>query len=121
MKFTTWKQNIDFYTRFSVWGGTRFFQASGTLERGLQRGHQAVGRITVTLLQLVSLSYCGTGVTLWLVDLFQKPLNSENKFRGDYSMLYHLHNLSISNTSRIVKCVCLYICLLKGLGSKDKL
>lgn len=73
------------------------------------------------LLQLVGLSCWGTGVTLRLVDLFQKPLNSKNKFRGDYSTLYHLHNLSISNTSHIVKCVCLYICLLKGLGSKDKL
>lgn len=110
-----------FYVCFSVWGGARFFQASVRLERGFQRGHQAVGSITLTLLQLVGLSCWVTGVTLRLVDPFQKHLNSENKFRGDYSTLYHLHNLSISNTSHIVKCVCLYICLLKGLGSKDKL
>lgn len=121
LKFTAWKQHIGFYMHFLVWGGARFFQASVRLKRGLQRGHQAVGRITVILLQLVGLSCWSTGVTLRLVDLFQKPLNSKNKFRGDYSTLYHLHNLSISNTSHIVKCVCLYICLLKGLGSKDKL
>lgn len=79
------------------------------LERGLQRGHQVVGRITVTSVQLVGLSLRGTGVTMWLVDLFQKPRDSKNKFKGDYSMSYRLHNLSISNTSHIVKCVFIYM------------
>lgn len=63
----------------------------------------------MTLLWLVDLSLQGTGVTMWLVDLFQKPLDSKNKFEGDCSMSYHSHNLSISNTSHIVKCVCVYI------------
>lgn len=62
----------------------------------------------MTSLQLMGLSLRGTGVTMGLVDLFQKPLDSKNKFKGDYNMSYHLHNLPISNTSHIVKCVCLY-------------
>lgn len=62
----------------------------------------------MTSLQLMGLSLWGTGVTMWLLDPFQKPLDSKNKFKGDYSMLYHLHNLPISNTSHIVKCVCLH-------------
>lgn len=46
---------------------------------------------------------------MWLVDLFQKPQYSKNKFKGDYSMLYHLHNLPISNTYCVVNCVCVYL------------
>lgn len=104
-----WKQNTDFYILFSVWGGTRSVQACVRLERALQGGHQAVGTITVTLLQSVGLSLRGTGVTMWLVDLFQKPQYSKNEFKGDYSMSYHLHNLPISNTYHVVSCVCVYI------------
>lgn len=108
-KFTAWKQLRGFYILISIWGGARFIQAGVRLERGLQRGHQAVGRITVTSLLVAGSSLWGTGVTMWLADLFQKPLDSKNKFKGDYSMSYHLHNLSVSNTSHIVKCVCVYI------------
>ena len=97
------------HTFFSVCGGARFIQTSVRLERGLQRGHQAVGRMTVTLVPLVGLSLWDTGVTMWLVDLFQKPLDSKNKCKGDCSMPYHLHNLPISNTSHVVKGVCVYI------------
>lgn len=108
-KFTAWKQLRGFYIVISIWGGARFIQAGVRLERGLQRGHQAVGRITVTSLLVAGSSLWGTGVTMWLADLFQKPLDSKNKFKGDYSMSYHLHNLSVSNTSHIVKCVCVFI------------
>lgn len=77
-----WKQLIGFYIPISIWGGTRFIEAGVRLERGLQRGHQAVGRITLTSLQSVGLSLWGTGVTMWLVDLFQKPLDSKSKFKA---------------------------------------
>lgn len=81
-KFGMWKQLIGFYIPISIWGGTRFIEAGVRLERGLQRGHQAVGRITLTSLQSVGLSLWGTGVTMWLVDLFQKPLDSKSKFKA---------------------------------------